>query len=202
MNFKIIRLIVGSYQANCYVVFDEENRAIIIDPGAQSDYIRETIEHRDLKVDKIIVTHAHPDHFGAMEELSKYFKVKTYIGKHENEILKKRSSEIGKEVSADVLVRNGEEISFGENYFKVIKTPGHTPDGMCLLIDNILFSGDTLFRGSIGRTDFEGGDYKTMLNTLKNLMELPEDTLVLPGHGPETTIGDEKATNPFIKGIL
>ncbi|CDZ75036.1 hydroxyacylglutathione hydrolase [Peptoniphilus sp. ING2-D1G] len=202
MNFNIIRLVLGAYQTNCYIVFDEINRAVVIDPGYQSEDIIKTIKDKELIVDKIIITHAHPDHFGAVKELCDYFGVKSYISEMDNPMLIRRSSQAGNEISGDVLVKNGDSILLGEKEFKVMITPGHTPGGMCLLLDDVLFSGDTLFKGSIGRTDFEGGDYGQIMESLNYLMTLPENTLVLPGHGPETTIKIEKQSNPFINNIF
>lgn len=202
MNYKIIRLVLGAYQTNCYIVFDEDNNAVIIDPGDEANKIIETIDKKGFKPEKIIITHAHPDHFGAAKEVEKKYGVKIYTGEIEDKILEKRSSEIGNKLNADILLRQGDEVEFSGNAFKIIETPGHTPGGICLLLNNVLFSGDTLFRSSIGRTDFEGGDYDQIIDSLLKLMKLPEDTLVLPGHGPETTIGFEKENNPFINNLV
>ncbi|MDO5041205.1 MAG: MBL fold metallo-hydrolase [Peptoniphilus sp.] len=202
MNFNIIRLVLGDYQTNCYIVFDESNRAVIIDPGYQPEDIIKIIEDKGLIVDKIIITHAHPDHFGAVKELCDHFGVKSYISEIDNPMLMRRSAQMGQEISADVLVKNGDSIFLGEKELKVIVTPGHTTGGICLLLDDVLFSGDTLFKGSIGRTDFEGGDYGQIMKSLNYLMTLPENTLVLPGHGPETTIKIERESNPFINNVF
>ncbi|EFI42250.1 MBL fold metallo-hydrolase [Peptoniphilus sp. oral taxon 386] len=208
MDFKIIRLTLGAYQTNCYIIFDKNNNSVIIDPGAEAKAIIKEIEDRNLTVDKIILTHAHPDHFGALDDVRKHFNVKAFLGRDDNIMLEDRSSELNlvlglkpNKISADVLVEDGDLISFGDKYFKVISTPGHTPGGICLLIGNVLFSGDTLFCGSIGRTDLPGGDYETILESLKLLVQLPDNTIVLPGHGPESSIEYEKQNNPFIRSM-
>lgn len=202
MDYKIIRLVVGSYQTNCYIVFDKNNKAVVIDPGDDAKLIADTINDKGLKLEKIILTHAHPDHFGAAKEIAKKFDTKIYVGETEDKILGKRSAQLGDRLNGDILLRDGDEIEFGNDSFRVIDTPGHTPGGICLLLNNVLFSGDTLFRSSIGRTDFEGGDYDTIINSLLKLMKLPNDTLVLPGHGPETMIEFEKSNNPFISNLV
>ncbi|SHH66732.1 Glyoxylase, beta-lactamase superfamily II [Anaerosphaera aminiphila DSM 21120] len=206
MDFKILRLILGDYQVNCYIVFDEENNAVIIDPGAEANKIIKAVKEHNLNVKYIILTHAHPDHFGALDEVRREFKVKAYLSEDDSEMLANRSSQINgmlgldtPPLKADILVNDGDLIEFRDKNFKVIATPGHTPGGICLLLDNVLFSGDTLFYGSIGRTDLPGGDYDTIIKSLHKLMELDKDTIVLPGHGSETNIEFERANNPFLK---
>ncbi|MGO3751300.1 MAG: MBL fold metallo-hydrolase [Peptoniphilaceae bacterium] len=208
MDLKIFRLALGSYQTNCYIIFNKNNKAVIIDPGAQAEDIIKAVENNKLIVDKIILTHAHPDHFGALEEVRDKFNVKAYLSAKDIDMLSKRSLELksilgmdSKPIIADYILEDGDKIPFDDKEFKVIATPGHTPGGICLYIDNFLFSGDTLFNGSIGRTDLPGGDYDSIMLSLKNLMKLPDDTIVLPGHGPETSIGYEKLNNPFIRNI-
>ncbi|RVU55263.1 MBL fold metallo-hydrolase [Anaerosphaera multitolerans] len=206
MDFKIIRLVLGDYQTNCYILFNENKEAIIIDPGAEAHKVINAVKENDLKVLSIIITHAHPDHFGALEKVRDEFKVKAYLSEDDSEMLAKRSGELNgmlgvkdEPLKADILVKDGDTIPFGNKELKVISTPGHTPGGICLLIDKVLFSGDTLFYGSIGRTDFPGGDYDTIIASLHKLMKLDKDIVVLPGHGPETSIEFERANNPFIR---
>lgn len=208
MDFRIMRMPLGSYQTNCYIVFDNEKKAIIIDPGSQANEIIKAVKDHELEVIKILLTHAHPDHFGALKEVRDEFKVPAYIHEIDEEMLENRSVELGsmlgmksESLKADIFVKDGDEIDFGNKKIKVIFTPGHTPGGVCYLLDNILFSGDTLFMGSIGRTDLPGGDYDTIVESLKKLTNLPEDTIVLPGHGPESNIAYEKVNNPFIRSI-
>ena len=209
MDFKIIRMPVGSYQANCYIVFNDENEAIIIDPGAQPFDILKAVEERNLKVSKILLTHAHPDHFGALKEVREKLNVPAYISTKDEVMLEDRSGNLGEmlgikseTLKADVIFNENDYIDFGNKKIQVILTPGHTPGGACFLLDDILFTGDTLFSGSIGRTDLPGGDYDTIMESLRELMNLPADTVVLPGHGPETTIAQEKINNPFIRSMI
>ena len=209
MKFKIMRLAVGSYQTNCYIIFDEDKKAIIVDPGAQAKDILNAVESEGLKVEKILLTHAHEDHIGALVEVKNALNVPVYMGEHEVSLLEEGlknlnmlMNEKNEKFKVDHLVKDAEIIKFNDLEIKVIFTPGHTRGGVCYLIDNILFSGDTLFMGSIGRTDFPGGDYETIMDSLMNLMKLPNETIVLPGHGPETKVAFEKVNNPFIQTRL
>ena len=212
MDFKIICTPVGSYQANCYFLYNKNNEAIIIDPGAQAKNIIDFVKERNFKVSKILLTHAHPDHFGAMREVRKALDVPAYISEDDEKLMEERCQTVMEslldlgigmdDVKADILFKDGDEIEFGDKKIKVILTPGHTPGGACFLLDNVIFTGDTLFRGSIGRTDLPGGDTDKIMESLKILMDLPDDTVVLPGHGSETTIGFEKQINPFVQQIL
>ena len=208
MDFKIMRIPVGSYQANCYIVFNKDKEAVVIDPGAHANLIIENINKNNLKVSKILLTHAHPDHFGALKEVRDYYKVPCYISENDEKMLEDRSGNLGsmlglksEPLRADILFKDGDLIEFGNKKIKVIMTPGHTPGGACFLLDNVLFTGDTLFYSSIGRTDLPGGDYDTIISSLMKLMKLPGDIIVLPGHGPETKIDFERENNPFINRL-
>lgn len=209
MSFKIMRLAVGSYQTNCYIIFDEEKRAIIVDPGDQAKDILKVVEDEGLKVEKILLTHAHHDHIGALVEVKEALKVPVYMGEEEVSLLEEGLSnknmlfnDKNEKFKVDYLVKDKDIIKFNDIDIKVIFTPGHTRGGVCYLIDNVLLSGDTLFMGSIGRTDFPGGDYNTIMESLNKLVKLPNDTIVLPGHGPETKIALEKVNNPFLQTRL
>lgn len=205
MDLKIIRLPLGSYQTNCYIIFDKNNNAVIIDPGSEASVILDELKERNLKAEYILLTHAHPDHFGAVNEINKELNVDIYISEDDKLLLETRSKDLSRtlgidteEVIANKYLRNNDSIKFGDHAFKVISTPGHTEGSICLLLDNILFSGDTLFFRSIGRTDLLGGNYEDIIASLNKLMDLDDDIIVLPGHGQETTIGFEKQNNPFI----
>jgi len=180
---KIERFVVGLLQTNSYLVYDAISKeAFLIDPGDFSNSIKSFIEKKALQVEAIINTHGHLDHISGNE----YFPYPVMI--HEKD--KERLAESQKEIKT---LKDGDTIGKEKLQFKVIHTPGHTPGGICLLWDNTLFSGDTLFYEGVGRTDLEGGDEKALFNSItKRLMVLPNKTVVHPGHGSDTTIGHEK----------
>lgn len=194
----IQRLAFGMFQANCYVV-SEGDSCFIVDPGEKADQIKEYLMEHNLTPKFILLTHGHVDHVGAVDELMDEFMVDTYMSP-----LDKRSIDMGVRIFGKVFhettdVHEGDEILFSDRKIKVIETPGHTKGGLCFLIENHLFSGDTLFRRSVGRSDFEGGSHDELINGIKNkLLILPEDTIVYPGHEAATTIGAEKKGNPFL----
>ena len=192
---------LGSLQTNCYVVIDEEtNKAVVIDPGAEANYLIKEIENLGINIDKILLTHCHFDHNGAVKELKEKFNCKVYINKDEEEYMEIDSTGIfGKLPKFYEYVNEGEIINSGNLNFKVIFTPGHTKGGTCYLINDSIFTGDTLFNGSIGRTDFLGGSYNDLIEGIESkLMILDENITVYPGHGPKTSIGYEKNRNPFL----
>jgi len=170
----IHKIVVGALETNCYILHRSptSTQCVIMDPGDEADKILDFIEKNNLKPTKILLTHDHFDHVGALDEIKDYFHVSTY-----------RSL-----------------TSIGWLGLKMIKTPGHTPDSVCFVDEKegVIFSGDTLFRQGIGRTDLEGGDYNQIQESLKKLMQYPDHFKVYPGHGPETTIGEERKANPFL----
>lgn len=198
---------VGELQANCYILAAGDSQdAVIIDPGSQKDKILKALARHKLKATAVINTHGHIDHIGCDDE----FGLPLYAHEEDVKLLKdsrlnlsgflSRSLQVKSEIRP---LRDGEKLELSGINLEVIHTPGHTPGGICLFVKqdsvNMLFSGDTLFRGSIGRTDFSGADEKTLLKSIKEkLLSLPDDTVVYPGHGPETTIGYEKQHNPFL----
>ncbi|HEY8875637.1 MAG TPA: MBL fold metallo-hydrolase [Desulfosporosinus sp.] len=200
---------MGAMGANCYLyACMESKKAVIIDPGADSKKIQRWVVDKGLKVESILLTHGHVDHIGAVDEL-RVLLGDVLVGIHTDdaEMLtdgkKNLSSYLGSGLvlkSADFLLQDGQEIRVGKEKLTVISTPGHSPGGVCFLCNEGLFSGDTLFAGSIGRTDFPGGSLEQLLQGVKDkLMILPDDTRVFPGHGEETSIGEEKRDNPYIK---
>lgn len=199
---------MGSMGANCYLfACNETKRAVLIDPGADGKKIHRWVMDKGLTVDHILLTHGHLDHIGAVDELRALFEGVT-VGIHTDdaEMLtdarKNLSCFFGPKVeleSADFLFEDGQELMIGNETLKIIATPGHSAGSVCFLSSEGLFSGDTLFQGSIGRTDFPGGSHETLLEGVKGkLLTLPEETVVFPGHGDETQIGKEKRNNPFL----
>ena len=199
---------MGAMGANCYLyACMESKKAVIIDPGADGKKIHRWVLEKGLKVDYILLTHGHVDHIGAVDVLRDLLG-EVLVGIHvdDAEMLadgtKNLSSYLGTALvlkNADFLLQDGQEIMIGNGKLKVISTPGHSPGCVCFLSTEGLFSGDTLFAGSIGRTDFPGGSLEQLLKGVKDkLMILPDDTRVFPGHGEETSIGAEKRHNPYL----
>lgn len=199
---------MGAMGANCYLyACMESKKAVIIDPGADGKRIYQWVLEKGLKVDYILLTHGHVDHIGAVDEL-RLLLGDVLVGIHagDAEMLtdakKNLSSYLGLAVvlqRADLLLQDGQELTIGKQLLKVISTPGHSPGCVCFLSSEGLFSGDTLFAGSIGRTDFPGGSFDQLLKGVKEkLLILPEDTRIFPGHGEETSIGEEKRDNPYL----
>lgn len=206
MDLKVIRFVVGGFGTNSYLLLNENNKGFIIDPGANGKEILEYIKENKIDLDGIILTHGHGDHIGAVPLIVKELNIPVYIHSLDSKMLADSylnlTGGMGMNpvnIKADNLLEDGSEIHLEDKTIKAIHTPGHTPGGICLYVDNILFSGDTLFELSIGRTDFPGGDYGQIINSINSLMVLPEDTVVYPGHGAETTLGYEKKMNPFLK---
>ena len=198
MKLKVIP--AGIYDANCYIVMDEEtSQALVIDPGGNAPEIIEEIKKMNAKIKYIFLTHGHADHTEAVPELKSEFKVPICINSKDEEFIQKGEYMYGIIGAADIFLSDGDIYKVGNMNVKCIETPGHTPGGLCFLIDNILFSGDTLFDRSIGRTDFVGGDFDTIIKSInEKLLILPENTKVYPGHGPSTSIIKEKKMNHFL----
>lgn len=203
---EIKTLPLGEIQANCYLISTDKS-AVVIDPGFDCDEVTNFLLLNENKERLILLTHAHFDHIGGALGLREKTNTKIGIGAMDNPSLSDLSVNLsalfGAELSpfsADRLFNDKDEFTVGDITFKVLHTPGHTIGGVCYLTDGILFSGDTLFQGSIGRTDFPGGDFRTLEKSVKGLYTLKGDTVVLSGHGYKTTIENEKNYNPFIRG--
>lgn len=207
---KIEVITVGPLQENCIVVYDEYSKdCIIVDPGADGDEIYEFIENLNVKA--ILATHGHLDHIGQVGYLKGILDIPFYLHKEDeflinNEIFPNFSFIIKATPcpNPDFYLKDGDILDFSSIFFKVIHTSGHTPGSVCFYNDKekVLISGDTLFNGSIGRVDLPGGNGKNMDESLKKLIQLPDDTIVYPGHGPTTTIGKEKKINPYLTGVF
>ena len=194
-------MVLGPVQTNTYVISDG-TATFVVDPAADADRILSMVG--DHTLDAIVVTHHHSDHVGGLKDLKEKTGVPIYAPAIDAPVIENQPKDFppAESCKVDILVKDKDTIKIGNMAWKVIATPGHTPGGICLFLDsehgeymerpNVLVSGDTLFCGSIGRTDFAGGDEKQMRASLRRLSQLPDDTLVLPGHNSLTTIGDEQ----------
>lgn len=203
---------VGLLQCNCSVFGDEQSHeAIVIDPGAEIETITEVLAEHGLTAKAIIVTHAHIDHVAGASKLRALTGAPVYLNSNDTELLDAlpvQASWLGMETpertEVDAELSDGRVLQLGNAEFRVLHTPGHTQGSSSIWIphENKLVAGDTLFRDSIGRTDLPGGNGRQLLSSIKSLLlPLPEETVVIPGHGPSTTIGREKERNPFLRGL-
>lgn len=208
MNFSVI--VTGVLEENCYIVYDESGVCVIVDPGDDSETIADHIAENDLDPKAILLTHGHFDHTGAVVALKeRYEDLPVYIHYDDRKLLTDPDQQgafdfgVNDEFEADKFIEDGDTLCFGDLKIKVLHTPGHTKGSCCFICENTMFSGDTLFRGSIGRVDLPGGSESAMMKTLKNVIAaLPEELEVYPGHGEFTTIGEELAENPYISEAI
>lgn len=204
---NIIRHEVGPVDCNCYILFDEGSKdGVIIDAGGNADIILDSLNKNHINVKHILCTHGHFDHLTGLSEIRKSIDAPISIHEKDRELYDNmhiQSMMFGLSLDSNPVVnhflKDGEEISFGKYKIKVIHTPGHTQGGVCFLVDGKLFSGDTLFEESIGRTDLPGGSLKQLLQSIKEkILTLPGDTEVYPGHGDKTSVLHEKNNNPYL----
>jgi glyoxylase-like metal-dependent hydrolase (beta-lactamase superfamily II) len=208
---EIIRLTVGQLDANCYLVFAApEDQAVIIDPGGDASEIIRECEDRELEPRAIVNTHAHADHIGAAAELvEEYPEADLCVGREDAELMgdsvRNLSSMFGLSArlpEPDRLLEEGDEVAFGECSLRVLETPGHTPGSISLVADapdpKVIFSGDLIFAGGVGRTDLPGGNAEELKRSIREkIWRFPDETLLYSGHGPPTTVGEEKTRGLF-----
>lgn len=205
---KLKRFALGALWTNCYLVWDDGGDAFVVDPGGAAGEVVDFIRSNKLNLRWIFLTHGHGDHIGGLSDIRPLSENGAAIHEKDSACLtnagKNLSSYIGESIelaAAERILQDGDILRVGTMEIKVIYTPGHTLGGISLLVSDsggkILFSGDTLFARSIGRTDLPGGSEDTLMESLKKLEHLPDDLRVFPGHGPDTTLGDEKKHNPY-----
>lgn len=199
----------NQFGVNSFLIYAEDsNEAVIIDPAFNHRALSEFIQDKDLNPKAILLTHGHIDHIAEVLELKSEYKIDIYCHELENELLKDPKKSLAdkfgyKELSfeADYLLKDNDIINFGPMTFHIIHTPGHTKGGICLLTENHMFTGDTLFAGSMGRTDLYGGNDEHMRASLYKLSKYDDDISIYPGHGPDSTMGKEKQSNPFLRNL-
>lgn len=207
-------IVVGFNATNCYLYAPDEKNTLIIDPGFEGDRILEELRSNNLTANAIVLTHGHIDHILGINEILGVLDIPIFMGKGDAQLLGKGSSQIHNSITRAVdrslLVALDDQqmppaatryLSDGdvlEEYaMEIWETPGHSPGGISLISNGLVFTGDTLFAGAVGRDDLWRGNWKTIMSSLNRLMTLPDETQVYPGHGPSTSIGIERATNPY-----
>lgn len=204
---KLKRFVLSDMGVNCYLI-SKKNDAILIDAGYRPDIIEDYIDNNNLKLKAILLTHAHFDHIAGLEQIRNKYSAPVYVHFKEKDWLN-NSALNGSESfpylgiitskPADNLIDKDDFLDIDNFQVKVVHIPGHTPGGVAYKIDNLLFTGDVLFKNSIGRTDFAGGNHVQLINSIrKKLFLFTDKTIILPGHGEQTTIGEEKRNNPFL----
>ncbi|MGA8941394.1 MAG: MBL fold metallo-hydrolase [Thermoactinomyces sp.] len=206
-------VVLGPVMTNTYLIYNpDEKRGVVIDPGMEPASLLKRIRELELEIEAILVTHAHFDHIGGVGEVRVLTKAPVYVHEQEADWLgdpQKNGSSLFAGIPliqcdpAEYQLTGGEELFLLGQNWQVMHTPGHSPGSITYKLGSVIFCGDVLFKDSIGRTDLPGGDHDMLMQTLHDtIMELPEETRVLCGHGPETTIGREQTYNPFVTGML
>ncbi len=209
---ELLSMVVGPLDVNCYIYSDiETHEAVVIDPGGDVDRILSALKDRSLDLKFILNTHGHFDHVGGNGTLKDVTGTQICLNKGDAELFSQAHEHgviYGVQTSAqprpDIYLQDGAKLTLGAITLEILYTPGHTPGGVCLYSkkDGLLFTGDTLFAGSIGRTDLQGGSFDTIIESIKNrILPLDDSVRVLPGHGPDSTVGEERESNAFIVNI-
>jgi hydroxyacylglutathione hydrolase len=207
------KLTVGPFQENCYIVGDEATgTGVLFDPGDEATRIALAVEQTHLEISKIIITHAHIDHVGAVTTLMDEYACPVLMHREAEPMLRQLPSQalmmglrFGKVPNVDGYIEDGEVVRVGDLSFSALYTPGHAPGHLAFYSadEGVVISGDALFAGSVGRVDLPGGSMEVLMRSInERLLMLPDETVILSGHGPETTIGEERAHNPFLAGGL
>ena len=206
MNSKVTHINVGNLAENCWFLANEDTKeTVVIDPGAEPDRICAAAEKHGWKITAILLTHGHYDHIGSVNEVAAHFGCKIVGAAKEMPVFTDPALNCSQFVGGpiivhpDVLVSEGDKVTVGDMEFDVMETPGHTVGSICFIGKDIIFSGDTLFQGSCGRTDLPTGDWDDIKKSLKRLAALPGDYQVYSGHGPATTLETERRTNPYMR---
>lgn len=211
MPLRIETIIVGPFEVNCYLVWDSATSdAVIIDPGADEDHIMKAAKRAGCNPQAILLTHGHGDHIAGVAAIKEHFNIPLYAGDGEEKLLASPSANVSALIGIpivapppDVKLKDEDTVSVGSLRFRALLTPGHSPASICYLHERegVLFCGDALFQGSIGRTDLPGGSFETLMESIRTkILTLPDPVVCYPGHGPRTTVGAERRTNPFILG--
>lgn len=202
---KVTKLIVGELAENCYIIEYGEKQAAVVDPGAEGEAIASKLDESGLTITMILLTHGHFDHIGAVQFLKERYGAKVYIGRGDECMLSDRDKS-GAVIapfipftpsSADVLLEDGQEISLGAEKLKIITTPGHSEGSICYVGEGIMFVGDTVFKGSVGRTDLYSGSKVKQDESIQKLKSVKEDYILYCGHGDDSSLKYEKQFNPY-----
>ncbi len=207
MNIKTV--ITGNIEENCHLVWDENKRCMVVDPGDDCNRIVKVIQAEGLFVEKIVLTHGHYDHVGAVNDFKKETGAMVIAHEEERELIANPDLSLSRYINpdfsipqVDTYVKEGDLVLVGDLSFTVMHTPGHTQGGMCLYGHGVLFSGDTVFYGTLGRWDFPTGDLKKLTHSItERIFTLPDDTVIYSGHGPKTTVGVEKKQNEVLRWL-